>query len=405
MPYLKSKYVLFTLGCEVFAGTKTTAYPQVKFHPDSFHVGFLGSGEVQLVTLENTGFHSKARDLTFRTYKHFDISPDGEWYVVMARNYSSGEYDLLLFSSKVVTNVENAVSLKKLNPEFKGLRSYNEHSYCKWSPDSCYIGVSIYSGAFMVLKRQKLTLIANIFPDIIPDSTLSICNTFDFNPRYGHQFVAIATSDRQLYVVDVDNGHIVSQSSEVCSDFTIDALKYTYNGNCVGVATQDFMIYLYDQDVSSVIYSLDMKVSCPGIQNPLTGSYQAITKLSFSMCGEQVMVATSDGLVRLWQLPPTINLQNICKLKILSYLPIGRVKMLPLPTDLIDYLLDIPVTSENIEMSGVVRNVDNSKDKKEQEESLTNDTTYKHFVLRETPKLISFKNVNTDLSKLKTVKW
>ena len=328
--------------CEVIGRTSSETCPKLQIHPDSFYVFYLCINEIKIFHInDDTGIHTKAMEPSFRQYRSFALSPDGNRTCILARQ-GKIEYDLIIFGVNVYTYSDSTIHCTKLNKDYRGTPVRTELVDCKWSPDSSYVAVSISTGCLMVLDIKSGQIVCSIFPDILEDSNLSSVSAFDFDPRSCRQIMAVGASDGHLYIVNTEDKDILCKSDRYKRD-TIDAIQYSHEGNTLGVAFHSFMLHLYNSNTCDLVYTINMIDSCPELDSlPSQGNYPFIMKIIFSQSGEQLVTCCSDGNIRIWQLPVTINLKFMCKLRILSLVFQGNIKSLPLPTILKDYLSPLP---------------------------------------------------------------
>lgn len=324
--------------------TSVAALPKLQPFPDGNNVVYIGaaSGDIKVLSLENGVILSRAQDIRFRPYKHVAVTCDGRRFAIMARASIQHRYELLIYKTDYTTFAEHTIDCYHINQDFRGSKLNLEHTACKWSPDSLYVAASISHGSLIVISRQTQTCVCDVFSDVIPDTGLSRQTTFDFNPQSCHQVVAVGTRTRFLYIVNVDDGTIISQTEDVCGEHAIDAVRYSVDGQLVGVTLRNFTFQLHDADTCCTTYRFNMKDSLPSLQNPSSGPHPSIVALSFSSSGEQAVTSMADGFICFWQLPRKMNLQFLCKLRILTCVGLDRVSSLPLPPRMKDYLLSLP---------------------------------------------------------------
>jgi hypothetical protein len=76
--------------------------------------------EIKIFHVNNdTGIHKKAMEPSFRQYRSFALSPDGNRTCILARQ-GKIEYDLIIFGVNVYTYSESTIHCSKLNKDFRG---------------------------------------------------------------------------------------------------------------------------------------------------------------------------------------------------------------------------------------------------------------------------------------------
>ncbi|OWF40628.1 uncharacterized protein LOC110463539 [Mizuhopecten yessoensis] len=330
------------IKCGYYRQASVASFPKLQTFPDGDHIVYLGStsGDIKVMSLERSTFHSRAQDIHFRAYKYVAVSPSGCYFAIMARTSRQYQYELLIYDSHFVTRAESVIDCCKMN-DFRGSRMNLEHTVCKWSPDSEYVAAAISHGHLCIVSRRSQACVCDVFTNVIPDRALSRGTTFDFNPMSCHRMVSVGTKDRFLYIIDIQEGNVLCQTEHACGDHAIDVVKFSCDGLFVGVALHNFSVQLFSPVDCSLLYSFSMKDSLPSLHNSM-GPHASVLNLTFSSTGEQAVTSTADGYVSFWQLPRKMELQVICKFKILSCVSLDRVSRLPLPPRLKDFLLSLP---------------------------------------------------------------
>ncbi|XP_033738440.1 uncharacterized protein LOC117325998 [Pecten maximus] len=331
------------IKCGYYRQASVASFPKLQPFPDGENIVYLGStcDNIKLMSLQRSTFLSRAQDVYFRAYKYVSVSPSGCYFAIMARTSKQYQYELLIYHSNIITRADSIIDCYKINSEFKGSRLNLEHTTCKWSPDSLCVAAGISHGQLIIVSRRSQTCLCDVFSDVIPNTCLSRATTFDFDPKSCHQVVAVGATNRFLYIVDVEEGTVLCQTEEVCGDHAIDVVRFSCDGEFVGVALKNFTIQLFSPDTCCLIFRFSMKDSLLSLQTSM-GPHASILNLTFTSTGQQAVTSTADGYVSFWQLPRKLELQFICKFKILSCVSLDRVSRLPLPPRLKDYLLSLP---------------------------------------------------------------
>ncbi|KAL5017522.1 hypothetical protein ScPMuIL_007111 [Solemya velum] len=319
--------------------TFCSVYPKVQPHPDGQQFAFIGDGEV-VVKCDDEELRNNyrvPRDLNFSLCKYCAISPSGHYLSVLSRVH--GSYEIQVYSMDCKLSVIGTTMCHRICPEFVATPKYNEHVECMWSPDSKYLAVGSSLAVLFIMDCCQFTNICNVFADVIDDCTLSTVHAFDFNPLYGHHILSVGGTDSNIYTIDVIEGKII-QKTESHSKSMIDCIKYSPDGTTVAVAMGDFSIKLFDMHDCSPMFSIVVKDVCSTTRQPTAGAYPASIHLCFTKSGEELAVSSSDGYIRIWQLPRKLNLQYLCKMNILTLMPVNSLKKINLPKQLIHFLLD-----------------------------------------------------------------
>ncbi|XP_060085691.1 uncharacterized protein LOC132565100 [Ylistrum balloti] len=331
------------IQCCYYRQASVASFPKVQSFPDGDNIVYPGStsGDIKVMSLERMTFLSRAHDIYFRAYKYVAVSPNGRYFAIMARTSRQFQYDLLIYDSNLITRADSIINCYKINQDFQGSRLNLEHTVCKWSPDSLYVAAGISHGQLIIVSRKSQNCVCDVFSDVIPSTELSREKTFDFNPMSNHRMVAIGTKNRLLYIIDVQEGIVLCRTEDVCGEHSIDVVRFSCDGQFVGVALHNYMIQLFSPDTCCLLYRFSMKDSLPSLHTSF-GPHASILNITFTSTGEQAVLSTADGYISFWQLPRKLNLQFICKSKILSNVSLDKVSRLTLPSRLKDYLLSLP---------------------------------------------------------------
>ena len=285
----------------------------------------------------------KEKDIRNNNYRYCTVAPNGVFVATLARLGST--FELTVLKRDVALMKVDAAECHQICPGFKGTRQYTEQVECKFSPDSAYIAVSCSLGFLFVVKRKLLQEHCLVIPGIIDldESRLSNARCFDFDPRYFHKLLCFCTVDNFVYVCNIDTQEIF-MTIGVETEGGIDCIGYNHYGTLLAVATSEAMINMYCPDTGDLLYSLDGAHQGDEVSMKLkNGVYPTVCRMSFSQSGQQLAVSATDGLIRVWQLRPQMDLQHMCRLAVLKVVPANRVEELPLPTKLIAYLLNWPM--------------------------------------------------------------
>ncbi|XP_052098116.1 uncharacterized protein LOC127732946 [Mytilus californianus] len=333
------------IRCELVKTTGSGTWPKLQVHPDSFYICYLDIHQVKFFhSITDSGISSKALDPHFRQYRSFALSPNGKQMCILARNGKT-DYDLVIYGVNVYSHPDCTIQCSKINKDFRGTPTRTDLVDCKWSMDSRKVAISISTGYVMIIDITSKDIVCNIFPDILDDCSLSSVSAFDFDPRSCCQIMAVGTSDGYLHIVNIEDKDIICKSDCYKQD-SIDVVMYTPEGNILVIALHSFSLHLYNSYTCDLVYTINMIDSCPELDSILSsGNYPFITSMDITRSGEQLATCCSDGYIRVWQLPPKLNLKFICKLRILSLVFQGDIKHLPLPHALKDYLLPFPMSS------------------------------------------------------------
>lgn len=313
--------------------------PKLHMHPSGNYIGYIAPESIKIETIKHEEVFNKHKDLRMCNYKFIAFSPNGKYMAVLLS--CARQFEIVVcMVDKGFTFHDKAVDLSKMFPGFRG-HHYNEHLECKWSPDSDYIAVCS-SVHFMFVLNKDLELCVNIVTDILQDEVFpSWASTFDFNPQSCHELLAVGGNDRSIYFLNLKTREIMEKTDEICSD-ALDCLQYHPFGKYVAVASRNFSIFLIEPSDGAVLYHLDMRIDQPDLSQRYA-SIPNFIRLSFSTTGEQLVTATSDGKIRVYQMPAYLSLFDLCKWTILSQVPYTKIGELPLPKRLISKLLALPV--------------------------------------------------------------
>lgn len=312
--------------------------PKLHMHPSGDYIGYISPDSIKIETIEHIDVFNKYKDLRMCNYRFIAFAPNGKLMAVLMS--CSKQLELLVaMIDKGFAFHDRVVDLSKLLPGFRILH-YNEHVECKWSPDSQFIAVCS-SINFMFILNKDLQLVLNIVSDVLPDEVFpSWASTFDFNPCSCHELLSVGTNDRSVYFLNIESKEILQQTDVLTRD-AIDCLQYHPFGKYVVMGTRNFSIFLLDPCDGDVLHHFDMHSECPNLKQ-MVYSVPNLIRLSFSTSGNQLATSSSDGKIRVYQMPLYLSLFDLCKWAIFSQVPCTKLKDLPLPSQIVTRLLAYP---------------------------------------------------------------
>ena len=345
----------FFAACEVLKGTRSSTFPHINPHPDGRSILYNGYANMTLLDLTNLNATVRHKDFPSCNFRHTAQAPDGR--VMAFVNRTSRKYfelRVVRFEFGVFTDYGRA-HLHHLHKGVTGRGNYTDEVEAKFSPDSQMVAVTSSFGMMLVLKydNSKLVLYSDPVPCLlkrngISGATLSNTRSADFDPRAKHRLLAVGCEGPVVYICDIDED-IVEETIEICIDdddmhVSIDCLRYSPRGRELVVATSDAQIRLYQPDLCELLYTLDGSNCGSGISMVTNGNgrYPSYIRMSFTQMGDMVAVTATDGYVRIWQLQPDISLQHLTRMRVLQHTRTCDLIRLPLPEKLILYLLQWP---------------------------------------------------------------
>ncbi|XP_022109930.1 uncharacterized protein LOC110989678 isoform X2 [Acanthaster planci] len=338
-------------GCTTEIHRKSSLpHPHCQMAPDGSFVCYLESGGVIMRSINNVQQVYK-REAFFRygIYHYCTVSPDDKYLATITRQRHC--FQLYVFSIQHFYSYKEA-NCQDIFPEFqwdRHSRANNEQVECRFSPDSQMIAVSSSSGQLFVARRSGLTLYRAALPGVCgQQASLAKPRTFDFDPRFGHEVLAACWSDQMLVVCNLERGTLAWKSHLPISLGSPDCLKYNPEGTTLAVAGSQAKIGLFHSSNGEALVLLDGADQCVHFsmkQQPASGCYPTVLRLSFTYNASHLAAASTDGFVRIWCLPRISSLQSLCRLKILKHVPLDTVGKLPLPKKLTDYVLCNPMWS------------------------------------------------------------
>lgn len=325
-------------GCGVLKGTSTSSRPKVELHPDGKYLGFVGRGCVRVVDTYNNDRYVKDDAVRPVSYKCCSFSPDGVYLAVLYRVQCYFELEISRLDIRLLR--ENTIVCHNVCPSFKGTRAYTEQVECQFSPDSSLIALSHSEGILFTVNKRDLSLHCQLFPGVGLDVSLSNERSYDFDPTSGHGFLAAGGNNGHIFLIDTDACEVLYEDDLKINAETIECVKYSPIGDCLAIAISDFTIHLFSPHSRQITMTLGGQAACPGIQvQACTGCLPVVIRMSFDRSGEHLAVSSTDGQVRIWQLPIKMDLRYLCKLRIQQCCSVTNIKMLPLPNSVIKYLL------------------------------------------------------------------
>lgn len=332
-------FALYFLGGNYMNDTRMANFPKIQMHPSGKYFLYISYDSIKIETTQHKEVFNKHKDLRSCNYRFCAFSPDGKYVAILLSASKHFEMIISMLDSGFTFN-DNDADLTRMLPKFLNSSRRSEHVECKWSPDSQHIAVCS-SINFLFILNKKLEFLVDVTDSILPDQVFpNWSGTFDYDPRSCHKTLVVGTNTRQLYFINTGSQRIIVKS-DTLSRSAIDSLVYHPQGHSVAVATRDFNIYLIDSIDAEIKYQLNMLFHV----TVLTHNHQdlpAVIRLAFTSTGDQIASATSDGYVRVWQLPPNISLFELCKQAILSEVPHTLLHKLPLPSQIVSKLLSMP---------------------------------------------------------------
>jgi hypothetical protein len=281
-------------------------------------------------------------------FKSLAVSPNGSYVAVVAKCSIHVQLSTYIRDGHFLTN-HCKIQCHNVCQGFQATRTYTDYIECRFSADSSLIAVGSSIGMLMVVKRADLSHHCNVIPDMYSISEKKLCNErcFDFNPRYRNRYIAFATTANEVVIADLDAAqtHLQLQvETSVSQQLEIDSLKFSPDGLQVAVATSDSRIQLFAFDDGSLQFTLDASKIRPedSVQLLTNGQRPKTIRMSFSNVGEHLTVSSTDGCVRVWQLPPEMQLLQLCRLAVLRYVKARDIPKLPLPRKMLQFLLRWP---------------------------------------------------------------
>ncbi|XP_071799628.1 uncharacterized protein [Asterias amurensis] len=335
-------------GCKTEIHRKSSLrQPHCQMTPDGDFVCYIESNGIIMRNINDVQRYYR-REAFFRygIYHFCSMSPDELFIATITRQRHC--FQLYVFSTQYFYSYKES-NCHEIFPQFlsdkPGLA--HEHIECRFSPDSQFIAVSSSFGQLFVARKCGLTLYRGVLPGVCGD-TASLANArmFDFDPRFGHEVMAVCCLDHVLKVCNLETEKHIWKLCLPDSLGIPDSLKYNQDGSILAVAGSEAKIGLFHSRNGDPITTLDGADQCIHFsmkRQQASGCYPTVLRLSFTHNASHLAAASTDGFVRIWRLPQTLNLQSLCRLKILRHVPLNKVAKLPLPQKLRDYILCSPM--------------------------------------------------------------
>ena len=313
-------------------------------HPSGEYIGYVGVGNVTVETVLHEPVYEKNKDLRNCTYKYIAFSPNGKYAAILLS--ASRRFELLISRlDRGFANLDKSIDFSHLYKGFKGSTAYNEHLECKWSPDSSHIAVCTSIGYLVVLDKS-LQPVVNVFEDILTNNKSPSCaGAFDYDPRSCREVLVFGTNERQFCIVNTESKELLYES-EIRSTNAIDFVQYSPRGDMIAMSIRYWSVQIIETNSFETVFELDLYKNEAITATHISGTYipfPAIMRLSFSSTGEQIVTSSCDGYVRVWQLPRIVlSLKELCRLAILSCMPMSSIKNLGLPRKIVEDLVAMP---------------------------------------------------------------
>lgn len=281
------------------------------------------------------------------------FSPDGRSIVVVSRLPSDGNHICMI-------DVNTRKMTKKMNPSLSSkIRGFVKS--CIFSPDGLFLSISTSSGQLVIIEIQNMHIHESLELDH-PDSTLCLCDPFHhssrrsitlsmqcwylFDPRYGHKYLTSCIEDGtiQTWTMNINEpGLTCVQSVNVLQTSwqKISSAAFSPDGQILAIGTSDSKILCLNSESLDLIFILNAHLQPDGLRTWYPNT--EVSCLAFTRTCQQLAAGYNDGRIRVWQLPLIVNLQHMCRLVIINYIPANKISKLPLPSHLVRYLLYSPL--------------------------------------------------------------
>ncbi|XP_050416409.1 uncharacterized protein LOC126830160 [Patella vulgata] len=336
------------LGYFKLKGTSTSKKPKLSIHPSGDFIGYIGTGEVNLITLDSIQVYSKQKDISNAAFHCFAIAPNGIFIAIMTRNL--GRYELQLSKLTFGEFRKKSVFCHHICPSFINQRGqYTDSVDFKWSPDSKYLAISNNQGVLFILQVLSMRNLCTVFEDVI-EGQLASNTGYDFDPQYEHSIMAVATSEVKVHIINFLTGMTLCTLNP-CEDESendmIDCIKFNPDGQSIAVALHSLKIVIISVIEENILLSIDVKSSCPQTTMGHDMREKNILSLAYSSEGQKLLSSCCDGYVRIWNVANQVQtLMALCRLKVLSLQKVSDVKNLKLPKKIKNYLLHTPCLIE-----------------------------------------------------------
>ncbi|XP_071496927.1 uncharacterized protein [Diadema setosum] len=342
-------------------GAKNKCYSVRKRHNDKVaaHCRMMGDGRFicyaegnRLVFRSSSNpKHFFLRDTLFQpggVFKYCAVSSNDSYAAAIVQ--LKGVYKLYVFSTDFFLPFYGQ-ACHEMYPAFLSdcCNSGKDSVECRFTPDGDFIAVSSSKGSLFLVRRQNLSLFRGVFPRLDSQGksvALSGVGAYAFHPLFAHHLITCCTTQQRLTTYNLNTNSCTLNEPLVEDIGTPDRLSYNSEGTMIAVAGSKSRIAVFYSDTAQVLATLDTNIDCTHcalqIRNPVPGYRPHITDLSFSHDTSHIAGSSDDGLVRVWELPPTMDLQRMCRLAILRQVPAHKVAMLPLPPLLKSYIIGNP---------------------------------------------------------------
>ncbi|XP_005093056.1 uncharacterized protein LOC101858607 [Aplysia californica] len=321
------------LRCEIFSRTSCSVFPKMQPHPLGQLICYCGTGEVAVLASDADPVYSRSRDLTNAVHVYCAVSSNGIFLACLKRGM--GVFFLETHILDVSLIGADSVRCHNLCPGFLPSKTRADNVACKFSPDWNLIAVSGAGGYLFMVGRRKMDLAINVCPDLVDDA-LSAAQAFDFNPCFDCEIITIGTASKKIQIVDIEKEEILLS---VDTEEHIDCITYSTDGTILAVGFHNFDIHILESDELTCVHSIPMSELCQDQTQRVYPYYPAVHNLSFSQNAEHLVSTSCDGHLRLWRIPRQFSLQELCRDRILSCVPIRKVKRLNLPQKIKNFLV------------------------------------------------------------------
>lgn len=281
------------------------------------------------------------------------FSPDGRSIVVIAR--LAGNINHLC-----MIDVNSRKMIKKMSPTLSSkIRGFVKS--CIFSPDGLFLSVSTSCGQLLLFDIQDLHIHESLDLDdhvstpclCVPFNqssrrsiTLSMQCWYLFDPRYGHKYLVSCVEDGTIQTWTMNNsepGLTCIQSINILQTpwQKISSASFSPDGHILAIGTSDSKILCLNSESLDLMFTLNAHVQPDGLRTWYPNT--EVSCLAFTRTCQQLAAGYNDGRIRIWQLPPIISLQHMCRLSIIKSIPANKIPGLPLPTHLLRYLLYSPL--------------------------------------------------------------
>ncbi|XP_033122002.1 uncharacterized protein LOC117121018 [Anneissia japonica] len=287
----------------------------------------------------------KAKETFCSTFFFSAFSGDSNYVAVLARSrlhLNLAVVVIILRASDMLVMYQRCV--RELFQHFKLQKHLinQDRLECRFSPDSQFVAISTTAGQLFLIKRDLSKLECVLVDGKDEELTNERC--YDFDPRFPHEVLAFCVNSDQVYVKNIESGSQILHCKLPENVMKATCLKYNMEGDSFAVGCQDGVIVMMSSSTGNILYLLDSKTQAAAFaMTPCKLSmYPEIIRISFSHSDDVLAVSSTEGTVRLWQLPPKMNLVHMCRLVILKHIPASTIKQLPLPTMIADLIVCCP---------------------------------------------------------------